>query len=104
MTMTTLIASDAVLQVLSQAKEPVEVRDSSGRTIGYYAPVSVDQAGAVARALARIDWAEMDCRSQSTEPGFTTREVFEYLKSLTPDEDGRAYLQKKIDALAESEE
>jgi hypothetical protein len=99
--MTTLIASDAVLQMLQQAKDPVEIRDGNGRTVGYYAPVSLDQAAVVARSLARIDWAEMDRRSRSTDPGVSTCEVFRYLQSLTPDEETRTYLQRKIDGLAD---
>ena len=40
-------------------------------------------------------------RRQTREKGYTTKEVFEHLKSLTSDEPMRDYLQKKIDLLAE---
>jgi hypothetical protein len=48
-----------------------------------------------------IDWAEIERRRQAKRKGFTTKEVFEHLLSLTQDEASRSYLQKKIEILGE---
>lgn len=99
--MTTLTADEAMLAVLRQANGLAEIRDTSGAVVGFYAPVTLEHAAQFASAAAHIDPAELKCRRESTDTCYTTREVFERLRSLTPDEEMRAYLQKKIDGLAE---
>ncbi len=102
--MTHLTADSAMLAVLSQAKELAEIRDASGKIIGYFAPVSAKDPQRQAQAAARLDRADLE-RRWATErgQGRTTREVFEHLLSLTPDPQTQAYLREKIAVLAERE-
>jgi hypothetical protein len=44
MAMITLTATDSMLAVLKQATDVVEVRDTHGAVIGYFAPVSAERA------------------------------------------------------------
>jgi hypothetical protein len=99
-----LIADEAVLAVLRQAKELVEVRDASGNVVGFFAPVALPQASSYARVAAQIERAEIERRKQANVKGYTTREVFEHLQSLTQDERMRAYLQQKIERLRERDQ
>ena len=77
--MSSLTASDALVDLLRQAKEMTEIRDRSGTIIGFFAPAS------------KVDAREC----------YTTKQVFERLLSLTKDEKMRTYLQQKIQVLAE---
>jgi hypothetical protein len=102
--MTSLIADEAVLAVLRQAKELAEVRDASGNVVGFFAPVALPYASSYASVAAQIDQAELQRRKQANAKGYTTREVFERLRSLTQDERMRAYLQEKIERLQQREQ
>jgi hypothetical protein len=99
--MTSLIADEGMLTILSQAKELTEIRDSSGKVIGFFAPVALENAHIYAKIAAGIDPLEIQRRKEWKEPGVSTREVFEHLKSLTKDAQMREYLQAKIDRLVE---
>jgi hypothetical protein len=101
--MTHLVADDAMLAVLSQAKELAEIRDAQGNLVGFFASACIDHAREYAWVAARIDLAELQRRKENNLPGRRTREVFEHLKSLTQDEKMRAYLQTKIDRLRTEE-
>jgi hypothetical protein len=77
--MTSLVADDAMLAVLGQAKGLAEIRDSNGKVIGFFAPVALEKAHLYAEAAARIDPVEMHRREQDRQPGHTTEEVLERL-------------------------
>lgn len=96
--MSHLIANDAMLAVLNQAKDVTEIRDASGKVVGFYAPASSAKSHLLIRAAMRIDPQETE-RRIAEQGGYTTKEVFEYLKSITEDEPMRSYLQTKIDRL-----
>jgi hypothetical protein len=99
--MVQLIADDAsLLKDLRHFLEPVEVVDASGKLLGVFVPANLERAREIQAKLgAKIDWAEVERRAQSKEPGLSLKEVFQQLQSLTPDEKMRAYLQAKIDRL-----
>jgi hypothetical protein len=99
--MISLTADDAMLAMLHQVKELAEIRDSSGTVVGFFAPVALRDAQSYARAAAHIDPAEIRRRQESKEPCYTTKEVFEHLKSLAPDLATQGYLQGLIDEVAE---
>lgn len=99
--MSHLVADDAMLAILNQAKDLTEIRDATGKVVGIFAPSSSEKARMLARAAAHVDLAEIQRRKEANLPGKTTREVFEHLKTLTQDEPTRAYLQSKIDRLAQ---
>jgi hypothetical protein len=101
--MVRLIAEQAVQAALGRLTELVEICDAEGKILGYFAPASLPYAAASAKVLARIDWAEIERRRQSESQGFTTKQVFEHLLTLTEDEPTRAYLQEKIAGLAARE-
>jgi hypothetical protein len=92
--MTQLVLSDALLATLRQAQGPTELCDNSDNVVGYYAP-------AQGEARHPLDPAALEGRKAPGRKSFTTRQAFEHLKSITPDEETRAYLQQKIDALPE---
>jgi hypothetical protein len=100
--MITLTADDAVLATLRQATGPAQIRDTKGNLVGFFAPANVGHVRLNGPAT-EADLPEIE-RRKATEPGGkTTREVFERLKSLTTDPAMQAYLQQKIDRLAEEE-
>ena len=80
--MLSLTADEATLALLSRATELAEIRDASGRTIGFFAPVAVDKAHLYAQAAAHFDPAENQRRKAEKLPGRTTEQVLEHLRSL----------------------
>jgi hypothetical protein len=98
--MITVTADDAMLAKLRAANGLVEIRDGEGKVVGFFAPVSLENAARYASAAARIDRAELERRKAEENGGYTTREVFEHLKTLTTDPVELAHLQRHIDDLA----
>ena len=80
--MITLMADETMLAILAQAKELAEIRDASGKVIGFFAPIALPQAGQYANAAAHIDPAAIQRAKEEKGPGRTTAEVLENLKSL----------------------
>ncbi len=100
-----LTGDDVVVALLSRVQNDLaEIRDPSGKVIGYYAPVALDHARLYADIAAHIDREELNRRKNDGEKGHTTREVFEHLLSQTTDERMRAYLREKIEVLKERDE
>jgi hypothetical protein len=101
--MVRLIADDTWrVKDLRHFVEPVEVMDASGKLLGLYVPANLERGKQISAELgAKTDWAEIERRAKSTDPGLTLKEVFEHLQSITPDEKVRAYLQEKIIRLQE---
>jgi hypothetical protein len=98
--MSTLIATDAMANLLRQATDLTEIRDANGTVLGFFAPVS-SQARLYAKPPGQCDAA---APTHDQGKFYTTRQVFERLLSLTKDEKMRAYLQKKIEVLVERDE
>jgi hypothetical protein len=98
-----LTADDqCLLKDLRMFVEPVEINDSSGRFLGLFVPANLERGKQLyAEGAARIDPAEIERRKRSKEECYTTKEVFEHLKSLTPDSAMQTYLQRLIDEIAE---
>jgi hypothetical protein len=96
--MSSLTAPNPLADFLRQAKELTEIRDVSGKVIGFFAPVSTENTHLFAKADTQAD---MGSGGQSSGKCYTTTEVFERLLPLTTDEKMRTYLQKKIAVLAE---
>jgi hypothetical protein len=80
--MISLTVDDGMLAVLSQAKELAEIRDASGKVIGFFAPVALERAPLYARAAASVDPTEVQRRKQAGHKTHTTQEVMERLDSL----------------------
>ena len=80
--MTSVTANEAVLAVLGSVKELTEIRDPSGKVIGFFAPIAVEHAQHYANAAARIDPAAIQRAKEEKGPGRTTAEVLQHLKSL----------------------
>jgi hypothetical protein len=80
--MTTLTADDAMVAILSRAEGLAEVRDASGRVIGFYAPVAVKHADRYARAAATVDRAELERRKREAGPGIPLEDSLARLKKL----------------------
>ena len=57
--MISLTANEAMLAILGQAKELAEIRDATGKVIGFFAPVALDRAQCYANAAAHIDLARV---------------------------------------------
>src|SRR5262245_16406724 len=99
--MSHLTADPTMVALLSSVQELTEICDSTGNTVGFFAPASKWKSDWRVRAAALVDPAEIQRRKTEEKQGRTTREVFEHLKSITEDEPTRTYLQKKIEKLAE---
>ena len=100
--MTQLVADRTPLEILAHVAERIEICDASGTVLGHFTPVNPERVQARYRNSApRIDREELKRRKAQGRPGHTTRELFERLKSLTPDRKMQDYLQEKIDKLAE---
>ena len=81
--MITLTVDETMLALLNQAnQELAEIRDASGKVIGFFAPVATDHAHLYADVAAHCDPAEIKRRKEETQPGHTTAEVLEHLRSL----------------------
>jgi hypothetical protein len=100
--MSVINADSYVLGILAGVQQLTEVRDSNGRTVGYYAPASLQDAASVARTAASFDRDEIERIKRDGGPTVTTRQLFQQLQNLTVDEQERADLQKLIDARAGS--
>ena len=98
--MTILTVDQAVLAALKQARGPAEIRDADGNLLGYFTPARPTGLFPTTRAT-EADLPELDRLAAAALPGKTTREVFEYLKTLTNDPTDLADLQRHIDELAE---
>lgn len=69
--MTQIILNDDQAQAVQAARDAVEVRDRSGRLLGYVSPPPGDAE--IAQAKRRL---------QSQGPWYTTEEVLEHLRTL----------------------
>jgi hypothetical protein len=101
--MTILTADGSHLDWLRQANGPTEIRDPQGRLIGFYAPTAAEGVPEHLRPASEADLPELRRRQATEGRGVTTRELFEYLKSITPEPEWRDHLQQHIDRLAERE-
>jgi hypothetical protein len=95
--MTSVIADEKMSSVLSQLTTLSEVRDTHGKIIGFFAPAPLENSELRIEVAAHVTPEEIQRRKAARLPGFTTREVFERLKSLTADEPTQNYLQKLIE-------
>ncbi|MBW3600303.1 MAG: hypothetical protein KY475_23925 [Planctomycetes bacterium] len=66
-----IVVDDEAARTIAESSEGVEIRDRSGRPLGYVAPLVSEEE--IAIALKRRD---------SDEPRYTTAEVKVYLRSL----------------------
>jgi hypothetical protein len=97
--MTAITVRKEMLTTFKQARELTPVREPSGRIIGYYAPRSLERAKNHAKLATRFDPAEIEKRAKSKKRGYTTKEVFQHLQTLTKDRTMKKYLQGLIDRL-----
>jgi hypothetical protein len=80
--MQSVIVDGRVAEELGRAEALVEVRDASGKMLGFFAAVKMDQAAEYAQAAAGVDpWALLRARREPGN-GRTTAEVLERLQSL----------------------
>ena len=80
--MLTITADAAALAAFRQAKVLAEVRDPDGNILGFFAPVSLDQAHLYAQAAASISPSEVKQRKEENGKTHTTQEVLQRLDSL----------------------
>jgi hypothetical protein len=66
-----IVVDDAQARIISESAESIEIRDQSGKHLGY-----------VAHGFSEDDIAIARRRMESTEPRYTTRELVDYLESL----------------------
>jgi hypothetical protein len=81
--------------------EPVEISDADGKLLGLFVPANLERARQLYAKPSRIDAAEVARRKQANRKGFNTEEVFHHLLTITSDPLKRAYLEKKIELIAE---
>jgi len=82
--MITLTADDSrLLKDMRMFIEPVEVYDTAGKLLGLFVPANLERGKQLyAQAAARIDWAEIERRKQSKEPGVPLDVGRQWLKLL----------------------
>jgi hypothetical protein len=80
--MITVTAPVEIAGILGEAKELVEIRDSSGKVIGFFAPSSMQHAAQYAKAAAQTDRAVIQRAKEESGPNRTTAEVLERLRAL----------------------
>src|SRR5229473_2750515 len=96
-----LTVADSLREKLVEGKELVAVRDSQGKTLGFFAPVTEEYARRLEAFLSQYDADEIKRRRESPGPHLTTVEVFEHLLTLTEDEESREDLRRHIESLRE---
>ena len=70
--MTTITANEAMLACLSQAEELAEIRDATGKVVGFYAPVAYKNA----LHSLNADASNLERNGpERTVPGFTPEEI-----------------------------
>ncbi len=79
--MSRIIADEALKARFKGFSEHLEIRDESGRLLGFFLPGPVHDPEVYAWAKANITEEEVELARQSPE-WFTTGEVLEYLRSL----------------------
>jgi hypothetical protein len=99
--MSSIVADEKMLSLLSHVTGVTEIRDPNGKTIGFFAPAPLENADLRAKVAAHISPEELRRRRESKLPGHTTREVLEHLKTLTTDERALAHLQGVINEVAQ---
>jgi hypothetical protein len=99
--MSSIVADEKMLSLLSRATGVTEIRDGHGKTVGFFAPAPLEGAELRAKVAAHINPDELRRRKENKSPGRTTREVLERLKTLTTDEPTRTHLQGIIDEVAQ---
>jgi hypothetical protein len=79
-----LIADDStLLKDLGLFIEPVEIYDTAGKLLGLFVPANLERAKQhYARHFEKTDWAEIERRSRSKEPGAPLHEILGRLKTL----------------------
>jgi hypothetical protein len=80
--MITLTADEKMSAVLNQANELAEIRDGSGKLIGFFAPLSLPHPATYANATAHIDPRGIQRRKDTEQEGRPTQDVLARLKSL----------------------
>ena len=80
--MNVLTADQAVESLLSKLNEPTEIRDATGKVIGYFTPAPGREKQLYQEAATQFDPDEMKRRKKSVEKGYTTQEVLDHLKTL----------------------
>jgi hypothetical protein len=106
--MNTLIANQALLDWLRQAKRPAEIRDESGTVVGVYSPVPAPNGGQAHRKVRTREeetalLVQLERRARNSGPEVTFRVAFERLLALTNDPNVRTLLRGKIEMFAERE-
>jgi hypothetical protein len=76
-----LTADEGLLQWLAGLMEPVEIRDPSGKVLGRYTPVFVDEKDRQVRAEKYFDLAEAERVLAEKPQGFTLAEVWEQIRA-----------------------
>jgi hypothetical protein len=82
--MNTFTVDPPLARSLLTLKGLTVIRDAGGEAIGYFSPACSDRSKAYSQAAAHFDADEMNRRKGQGEPGLTTAEVLERLKSLEP--------------------
>jgi hypothetical protein len=78
-----IITTDAAWQQLFVTAQGVTaVKDADGKLLGYFSPITREQAASNAEAASHFDPAEKNRRKHSSERDYTTAEVLEHLRSL----------------------
>lgn len=99
--MGSIVANRTMIATLSQVKGLTEIRNSKGEIIGFFAPRNLQHARKYAELITRFDPGEIERRKRSGRKGYTTKEVFQRLQSMTKSRSMKSHLQKLIKGIEE---
>ncbi|QDT36689.1 hypothetical protein [Stratiformator vulcanicus] len=74
--MPTIVADENLHETLRGVTERVEVRDASGKLLGQFTPIDP----AFAKAIAEIDWDEIDRKKANPGAMYTFDEMWERIR------------------------
>jgi hypothetical protein len=77
-----LTADEALLERLAGVMEPAEIRDASGKVLGRFTPVFVDEQDKRERAAKYFDLAEAERALADKGQGSSLSEVWQRIQTL----------------------
>jgi hypothetical protein len=102
--MISLNTDQATQAFLCQTNELAEIRDCSGKVMGFYVPIDVYKAKLEVHNHHTVDFVKTFCGQHRTVLDHRTlRQIFEHLKTLTDNHAANANLQGHIDRMIQED-
>jgi hypothetical protein len=83
--MVSIIANEAIQAAIAGLSQRTEIRGPDGRILGYFEPTD-EVLAMYEQARKHIDPEEIKRIKSVKDPGISTKELLEYLRSLAPEQ------------------